>query len=132
MGTLTRATLGKLAERSTKDVMICGHEVRIQKPTPLEYSQYRTSIVNTKTQSFDVTLLPQSLLLLVARMWIDEDGNRLFADNETNEINTTIDLDFYQDLAEECQKFCQSMRGEKKTLGESVETINSDSLAESA
>lgn len=131
MGSLTRATLGKIAERSTKEVTIGDSQVRIQKATPLEYSQYRTAIVDPKTQRFDVSLLPQALLLLVARMWIDDDGNRLFADNETKVLNA-IDLDFYQQLAEECQVFCASKKEEKATLGESVETIDSASPAESA
>ena len=131
MGTLTRATLGKLAERSTKDLTICGHDVRIQKPTPLEYSQYQTAIADPKTRELNLERFANALLLLVARMWIDQEGNRIFADNETKQLGE-LDLAFYQTLSEECQMFCASSRGEKKTLGESVETTGSDSLAESA
>ena len=131
MGTLTRATLGKLAERSTKDLTICGHEVRIQKPTPLEYSQFQTAIADPKTRELNLERFANATLLLVARMWIDQDGNRLFADSETKQLGE-LDLEFYQKLSDECQIFCAASRGEKQTLGESVETTGSDSLAESA
>lgn len=131
MSTLTRATLGKLAERSTKDLTICGHEVRIQKPTPLEYSQYQTAIADPKTRELNLERFANALLLLVARMWIDQDGNRIFADNETKQLGE-IDLAFYQTLSEECQMFCALSRDEKKTLGEFGETTDSDSLVESA
>jgi hypothetical protein len=46
MTTLTRATLGKLTQRATKDIEIGGNLVRIQRPTPLEFSQYQMSLVD--------------------------------------------------------------------------------------
>ena len=131
MSTLTRATLGKLSERSTKDVMICGHEVRIQKPTPLEYSQYQTAIADPKTRELNLERFASALLLLVARMWIDSDGNRLFADNETKQVGE-LDLEFYQDLCEECQLYCGRGKEATEALGESEETTVSVSPAESA
>jgi len=128
MSTLTRATLGKLTERSTKDVTICGFAARIQKPTPLEFSQYQTEIADPKTKQLDLERFASALMKLVARMWIDGDGNRLFSDAETKELGA-IDLEFYQGLSEECQQFCRSTREEKQTLGESAETTGLGSPA---
>ena len=39
--TLTRATLGTLAQRAVKTITIDGHEVKLQRPTPLEFAQYQ-------------------------------------------------------------------------------------------
>jgi hypothetical protein len=46
MATLTRATLGKLTKRQTKDVEIGGNTIRLQRPTPLEFSQYQMSLID--------------------------------------------------------------------------------------
>lgn len=117
MTTLTRATLGKIAKRQTKEVTIGEEIVRIQKPTPLEHSQYTTSLVG-KDREFDITRFPEAAMLLVARMWIDADGERLFKDNETQELGS-IDLEFYQRLSEECQLFARGNEA-AAVLGESV------------
>jgi hypothetical protein len=128
MATLTRATLGKLTQRATKDIEIGGNVVRIQKPTPLEYSQYQMSMVD-KDGKASISTFSDAIRLLVAKMWIDDGGNRIFADNELLELGS-IDLDFYQKLSEECQQFAQ---GEAlKTLGESDSTGDSSSPVESA
>lgn len=129
--TLTRATLGKLTTRATKDVEIQGHKVRLQKPTPLEFSQYQLAIVDPKTREFDYSKGPAAIALLVARMWIDGEGKRLFADNETKELNE-LDLEFYQRLSEACQMFVNGEQEPSKVLGESEETTPSDSPAGSA
>ena len=76
------------------------------------------------------TNLNDAILLLVARMWIDEDGTRLFKDNETKELGS-IDLLFYQRLSEACQEFAKTSEA-PEMLGESEKTIVSDSHAESA
>ena len=55
--TLTRATLGTIAKRATKDIEVCGHAVRIQKPTPLEFSQYQASLVDKEGKWVSPTLL---------------------------------------------------------------------------
>jgi len=126
--TLTRATLGKLTKRATKDIDIDGNAVRIQRPTPLEYSQYQMSLVD-KDGKWNATNLNDSILLLVSRMWIDEEGERLFKDTETKQLGS-IDLGFYQKLSEECQQYART--GEAaKTLGESKEITNSGLLVES-
>jgi hypothetical protein len=127
--TLTRATLGKLTKRATKDLEIHGHKVRIQRPTPLEHSQYQMALVD-KEGKWIATNLNDAILLLVARMWIDEDGTRLFKDNETKELGS-IDLLFYQRLSEACQEFAKTSEA-PEMLGESEKTIVSDSHAESA
>jgi len=127
--TLTRATLGKLTKRATKDIEICGNAVRIQRPTPLEFSQYQMSLVD-KDGKWNVTNLEGAILLLVSRMWIDDEGNRLFSDSETKELGS-IDLAFYQSLSEECQKFA-SVSEAPQMLGESAETAASALLVESA
>nr|DAK61520.1 MAG TPA: tail assembly chaperone protein [Caudoviricetes sp.] len=127
--TLTRATLGKLTKRSTKDIEIQGHKVRIQRPTPLEYSQYQMSLVD-KDGKWNATNLNSAILLLVARMWIDDEGVRLFKDTELNDLGS-IDLLFYQRLSEACQEFAKNSE-EPQLLGESKKTIASDSPAESA
>ena len=126
--TLTRATLGKLTKRATKDIDIGGNAVRLQRPTPLEYSQYQMSLVD-KDGKWNATNLNDAILLLVSRMWIDDEGERLFKDSETKQLGT-IDLAFYQGLSEECQKFARISEA-SEVLGESEKTIASDSPAES-
>jgi hypothetical protein len=127
--TLTRATLGKLTKRATKDIDIDGNAVRIQRPTPLEFSQYQMALVD-KDGKWNATNLNNAILLLTARMWIDEDGARLFKDSETKELGS-IDLGFYQRLSEECQRFSRVSEA-PEMLGESVTTTVSDSPVESA
>ena len=126
--TLTRATLGKIAKRQTKDVQIGEEIARIQKPSPLEYSQYQTSLIG-KDGAADISKFSDAILLLVARMWIDDNGDRLFSDKETKELGS-IDLEFYQALSEACQSFAQGKEA-SKTLGESEKTTDLDSPAES-
>jgi hypothetical protein len=126
--TLTRATLGKLTKRSTKDIEIDGNAVRIQRPTPLEFSQYQTSLVDREGK-FSLAGIETALPLLIARMWIDGEGVRLFKDNEVKQL-TEIDLGFYQQLSEICQKFARVSEA-PETLGESVSTIVLDSPVES-
>ena len=126
--TLTRATLGTLTKRKTRDLQVCGHDVRIQKPTPLEYSQYQMALVDGEGK-FKPSGLESALRLLMARMWIDADGNRVFKDNELGEL-ALIDLEFYQRLSEECQLFARSSEA-KQLLGESEKTIDSDLPVES-
>jgi intein/homing endonuclease len=127
--TLTRATLGKLAKRQTKDVTIGDVVARIQKPSPLEYSQYQTSLIG-KDGSADISKFADSILLLVARMWIDDSGERLFKDSEIKDLGS-IDLEFYQKLSEACQSYAQGGDA-SKVLGESDQTTASDSPAVSA
>jgi len=127
--TLTRATLGKLAERQTKDIAIGDHAVRLQRPTPREYSQYQYGMMGSDGKP-DVDRFADCILLLTARMWIDSDGNRLFSDKETKELGE-IDLAFYQDLSAECQRFARGDEADE-TLGESAETAGLDLPAESA
>ena len=129
MTTLTRATLGKLTKRATKDIDIDGNAVRIQRPTPLEYSQYQMSLVD-KDGKWIANNLDAALRLLVSRMWIDEDGNRLFKDSELTELGS-IDLLFYKRLQDECQQFAHNSEA-SQMLGESVKTSDSDSPADSA
>jgi len=128
MTTLTRATLGKLTQRATKDIEIGGNLVRIQRPTPLEFSQYQMSLVDRDGKA-DIGKFADAILLLVARMWIDDAGQRVFADNELRELGS-IDLAFYQELSEECQRFASG--GNEVVLGEFDSTPDSDLLAESA
>jgi len=127
--TLTRATLGKLTKRATKDIEVCGHKVRLQRPTPLEHSQYQMSLVD-KDGKWNATNLNDAIMLLTARMWIDEEGERLFKDTETKHLGS-IDLAFYQQLSEQCQKFAIVSEA-STTLGESDKTTVSDLPAESA
>jgi hypothetical protein len=127
--TLTRATLGKLTKRATKNIEIHGHSVRIQRPTPLEHSQYQMALVD-KDGKWIATNLNDAILLLVSRMWIDQDGARLFKDTETKELGS-IDLVFYQRLSEACQEFAKTSEA-PEMLGESAETTVSDLPAESA
>jgi hypothetical protein len=127
MTTLTRATLGKLAQRATKNIDICGHAVRIQKPTPLEFTQYQLGLLG-KDGTADIAKFPDAILLLTARMWIDGDGQRLFTDSETKLLGE-MDLDFYQQLSAECQRFARG--GTDEVLGESEQMPGSDLLAES-
>jgi hypothetical protein len=101
--TLTRATLGKLTTRATKDLEIDGNAVKIQRATPLEFSQYQMALVE-KDGKWNATQLDSALRLLVARMWIDADGVRIFQDNELTELGS-IDLVFYKKLQDECQAF---------------------------
>jgi len=126
--TLTRATLGKLTKRATKTLPICGEEVIIQRPTPLEYSQYQVALLNAEGKG-EVAKFPDAILLLTARMWIDAEGNRLFSDKETRELGS-IDLLFYQKLSEACQSFARPEAS--SMLGESGSTTGSDSPVESA
>jgi hypothetical protein len=127
--TLTRATLGKLTKRATKNIEISGNAVRIQRPTPLEFSQYQMSLVD-KDGKWNATNLNAAILLLVSRMWIDDEGERLFKDTETKELGS-IDLAFYQLLSEECQKFANVSEA-PQALGELEAIIASDSPAEYA
>jgi hypothetical protein len=127
--TLTRATLGKLTKRTVKDIEIEGNAVRIQRPTPLEHSQYQMALVD-KDGKWNATNLNDAILLLVARMWIDDEGERLFKDSETKQLGS-IDLIFYQRLSEACQQFTRTSEA-SEMLGESEKTIASDSPAESA
>lgn len=126
--TLTRATLGRLTVRATKDITICGQDVRLQKPTPLEFSQYQMGLLNHEGKG-DVAKFPQAIALLTARMWIDGDGNRLFKDSEVSEL-VSIDLEFYESLSAECQRYAQGKES-AAAAGESVKTPVSDSPAES-
>jgi len=128
--TLTRATLGKLTKRQTKDVTIGDDVARIQRPTLLEFSQYQMSLIG-KDGKAEVGKFADAILLLVARMWIDDEGQRLFKDSETKELGS-IDLGFYQSLSAECQKFAQNTVEASKTLGESEPTVDFDSPVESA
>lgn len=118
--TLTRATLGKLTKRATKDIVIEGNSVRIQRPTPLEFSHYQMSLVE-KDGKWNATQLDAALRLLVARMWIDADGERIFKDNELQELGS-IDLVFYKQLQDACQQFAHNSEA-SATLGESEKTI---------
>ena len=126
--TLTRATLGKFTKRKTTDVTICGDQVRLQKPTPLEYSQYLTAYGTPKGEA-DMRLFPNALLMLTAKMWIDADGNRIFADNEVNAL-AELDNDFYEELSSACQRYAKP--GASTALGESEKTTVSGSPAGSA
>jgi hypothetical protein len=128
MTTLTRATLGKLTQRAYKDIEIGGNLVRIQRPTPLEFSQYQMSLVD-KDGKASISKFADAIMSLVAKMWIDDAGNRLFQDNELRELGS-IDLAFYQELSEECQRFASG--GNEVVLGESDSTPDSDLPAESA
>ena len=127
--TLTRATLGKLTKRTTKDIEIEGNAVRIQRPTPLEHSQYQMSLVDNEGK-WQAKNLSDAILLLVSRMWIDDEGERLFKDIETKQLGT-LDLQFYQALSEECQKYAANSEA-STTLGESAETTVCGLPAESA
>jgi hypothetical protein len=126
--TLTRATLGKLTKRATRDIVIDGHAVRLQRATPLEFSQYQMALVD-KDGKWLANNLDSALMLLVARMWVDDEGKRLFQDNEVKDLGS-IDLLFYKKLQDECQKFAHNSEA-PETLGESGETTVSDSPAES-
>lgn len=126
--TLTRATLGNRAKRKTTDITIDGDHVRLQKPTPLEYSQYQMGLADSDGKP-NIGKFPAAILLLTARMWIDENGDRLFSDKETKELDA-IDNDFYQELSAACQKYASP--GASSALGESEPTTVSDSPAESA
>ena len=128
MTTLTRATLGKLTQRATKDIEIGGNTVRIQRPTPLEFSQYQMSLVDNEGKA-SISKFADAIMSLVAKMWIDDAGNRLFQDNELRELGS-IDLAFYQELSEECQRFASA--GNEVVLGEFDSTPDSDLPAESA
>jgi hypothetical protein len=128
--TLTRATLGKLRERATKDVQIGDHTATIQRPTPREFAEYQTSIRDKKGE-FNAAALPDAILLLVARMWIDGDGERLFDDDEVDDLGS-IDLPFYSVLSEQCQSFANDTKEAKRTLGESGETTRLDLQVASA
>jgi len=121
--------LGKLTKRATKDIEIDGNSVRIQRPTPLEFSQYQTALIDKEGKAV-ISNFADSILLLVARMWIDDEGARLFKDGETRELGS-IDLGFYHQLSAECQTFAQVSEA-SKTLGESEETTSSDLPVESA
>jgi hypothetical protein len=127
--TLTRATLGNRAKRKTKDIEIDGDMVRIQKPTPLEFSQYQMALMDADGKP-NVSKFADAILLLTARMWIDDEGKRLFADDEVRALGS-IDLEFYQQLSEQCQQFAQ-MTEASRSLGESGQITGSDSPAESA
>jgi hypothetical protein len=129
MATLTRATLGKLTKRQTKDVEIGGNTIRLQRPTPLEFSQYQMSLID-KDGKADISRFSTAILLLVARMWIDDEGGRLFSDSETTDLGS-IDLELYQTLSEQCQKFAQGSSETAATLGESDSMPGLDSLVES-
>lgn len=126
--TLTRATLGKLTKRAIKDIEIDGNAVRIQRATPLEFSQYQMALVE-KDGKWNASNLDSALMLLVARMWIDDQGERIFKDNELKELGS-IDLVFYKKLQDECQAFAHGVEA-STVLGESGKTIASDSLVES-
>jgi hypothetical protein len=128
MTTLTRATLGKLTQRATKDIEIGGNAVRIQRPTPLEFSQYQMSLVDKEGKA-SISKFADAIMSLVAKMWIDDAGNRLFQDNELRELGS-IDLAFYQELSEECQRFASG--GNEVVLGEFDSTPGSDLPVESA
>jgi len=123
--TLTRATLGKLTKRQTKDVTIGDDVARIQRPTPLEFSQYQMSLIS-KDGKLDYSKVSDATLLLVARMWIDDEGNRLFKDGETKELGA-IDLRFFQLLSKACTDFVDQSGEASKTLGESEPTVDFDS-----
>ena len=127
--TLTRATLGKLKNRATKDLEIDGNTVRIQRPTPLEFSKYQMSLVD-KDGKWNANNLDSALLLLVARMWIDDEGKRLFNDLELPELGS-IDLPFYKQLQDACQQFAHASEA-SQMLGESVKITDSDLPVESA
>ena len=127
--TLTRATLGRLTKRATKDLEIDGNAVRIQRATPLEFSQYQMSLVD-KDGKWNASNLDAALLLLVARMWIDSEGERLFKDTELKELGS-IDLLFYKQLQDACQQFAHASEA-SKMLGESVKITDSDLPVESA
>jgi hypothetical protein len=120
--------LGKLTKRAIKTLVIDGNEIVIQRPTPLEFSHYQTSLIS-KDGKADISKFSDAILLLVARMWIDDEGQRLFKDTELKELGS-IDLTFYQSLSIECQQFAQPEAS--RTLGESDKTTDSDSLVESA
>jgi hypothetical protein len=127
--TLTRATLGKRLKRKTTDIVIDGDTVRMQKPTPLQYSEYQAAIVNEKGDP-GITRFAASLALLTVRMWIDADGNRLYSDKEAVELASTMDIDFYEEVAEACRKYAKPEVS--KALGESEPTTASDSPVEYA
>lgn len=126
--TLTRATLGKIATRATKTIDIVGNKVKIQRPTPLEFSQYQSTLIDKDGKAI-ISNFADAILLLVARMWIDGEGVRLFRDSETKELGS-IDLTFYQALSAESQSFAQTNEA-SKTLGESEQTTDCDLLVES-
>jgi hypothetical protein len=125
--TLTRATLGRLTKRATKTLTICGEEVVLQRPTPLEFSQYQMALMSADGKP-DVAKFPEAILLLTARMWIDADGQRLFTDKEMKDLGS-IELVFYQALSEACQQFARPEAS--SMLGESEPTTGSDLPVES-
>jgi len=112
--------LGKRLERKTKDITIDGDSVRIQKPTPLDYSDYISSMAGPDGK-LEMSKFSPAILKLTARMWVDGDGKRLFQDNELAEL-AKLDLEFYETLSIECQQFASPKREASKALGESVVT----------
>lgn len=119
--TLTRASLGTLTKRKTLHLTIDGHAVKIQKPSPLEYSQYLSGMANSKGEP-DIARFPGAIALLTARMWIDDTGSRLFSDDEAEQMVTEVDIDLYESISAECQNFAKP--GASKALGESDKTTD--------
>lgn len=131
MSSLTRKALGELPKRKSKTIEIEGHQLRIQKPSPLEYSQFLAEFVK---KGNDVSAMVDSLATarLVARMWIDDDGNRLFADDEAPLIVEDLDIDIYTELYKACMDYSAKAEADNESLGESEKTTDSDSPVASA
>jgi hypothetical protein len=70
-----------------------------------------------------------AVLLLTARMWIDDTHTRLYSDKETGELNT-IDADFYEAISDACREYASPEAS--GVLGESDKTPVLDSPVESA
>jgi hypothetical protein len=113
--------LGTLTKRKTLDLTICEHQVRIQKPSPLEYSQYLSGMANSKGEP-DIKLFSGAIALLTSRMWIDDTGSRIYSDQEAEQMVTELDIDLYESLSSECQNFAKP--GASTALGESVKTTD--------
>jgi hypothetical protein len=133
MATLTRATLGKLTQLKTKTIVIGDDEAIIKRPSPLEKSRYTMSLIgdgftDPKNIKPDMRHYHESVMRLVAAMWVDADGNRIFGSDEWKELDG-IDPDFYEQLSDECLAYSGTAAIKP---GESDSTTALDSPAESA
>jgi hypothetical protein len=131
VATLTRAALGKLEKRPTREIKIGEDTAIIRRPSPLEYGRYQKAMYDPKAKGGSIDQYADANMRLVAMMWVDDKGERLFSDDEYKQLDD-VDNAIYHPLADACQSFAKSNEEEKAAMGESDSTTDSDSPAGSA
>lgn len=115
------ALLGKRERRYREVELPSGGKVRLQSLTELERSEYNSELLDKKGE-VDRKKLTFGTALLLVRMLVDENGKRLFMDNEYEELSgiDSLDMEILGDEARKHVGFDYETRKELKKKSEAA------------